>query len=158
MSGHLDVFTPDAPKDVLKRLRLYRYRQCPPSSHIAARRPRRGATPTSLGDLRGYCDCDLDLFGLGFLAQRQPDRQYAALVLSVDLASVDRGRERERPRERAITALDAMEMLLRDFRVELLLATQRERVLFNRQLDLLFLHVGQFGLQHQLVLAVAVNV
>ena len=66
---------------------------------VACRRPssEAGSDPASLGDLRGYCDCDLDLFGLGFLAQRQPDRQHTGLVLSVDPASVDRRRERERP-------------------------------------------------------------
>ena len=82
-------------------------------------------------DLRGYCD--FDLVELGFLAQRQSDRQHAGLVLGADLASVDRRRQRERPRERAISALDATELLLRDFRVELPLATQRECVVFNRQ-------------------------
>src|SRR6476620_9931472 len=45
MSGHLGGFTLDAPKEVLKRLRLYRYRQCSPSSHVVVRRQRRGATP-----------------------------------------------------------------------------------------------------------------
>ena len=99
MSGHLDVFTLDAPKDVLKRLRLYRFRQCSPSSLVVVRRRRRGSDPTSLGELRGYCDCDLDLFGLGFLAQREADRQHPGLVLGVDLAWVDRRRERERPHE-----------------------------------------------------------
>jgi hypothetical protein len=67
MSGHLDVFTLDAPKDVLKRLRLYRYRQCSLSSLSSSEA---GSDPTSLGDLRGYCDRDLDLFGLDVLAQR----------------------------------------------------------------------------------------
>src|SRR5678815_2015693 len=158
MSGHLDVFTLDAPKDVLKRLRLYRYRQRFP--FVACRRPssEAGSDPASLGDLRGYCDCDLDLFGLGFLAQRQADRQHTGLVLGVDLAWVDRRRERERPHERAVTALDAMEVLLRDCRVELLLATQRECVVFNRHLELILLHVGELSLQHELMLAVAVNV
>src|SRR5207245_726741 len=72
--------------------------------------------------------------------------------------SVDRRRQRERPRERAITALDPMELFLRDFPVELPLATQRERVVFDRQLEFFLFHVGQLGLQHELVLAVAVNV
>src|SRR5437867_12555877 len=57
-----------------------------------------------------------------------------------------------------MTPLDAMELVLGAFRVELPLAPQRERVVFNRQLDLLLLHVGQLGLEDQLVLAVAVNV
>src|SRR6202023_357177 len=70
----------------------------------------------------------------------------------------DRRRQRERSRERAITALDAMELLSRDFRVDLLLATERKRVAFNRHFDLLFPDVRQLGLQYQLVLAVAVNV
>src|SRR5436190_7588097 len=113
--------------------------------------PRLTAVP-----LRRYLD--LDLLGLGFLTQRQPDGQHARLVLGADLASVDRRRQRERPRERAVTALDAMKLLLRDFRVELPLATERERVVFKGQVDLLFLHVGQLGPQHQLVLAVGVNV
>src|SRR5687767_9587065 len=120
----------------------------------------RGGEPPRLAAsaLRGYCDGDLDLLGLGFLAHRQPDRQHAGLVLGADLASVDRRRQRERPRERAITALDAMEVLLRDFRVELLLATQRERVVFDRDLELFLFQVGQLSLQHEFMLAVAVNV
>ena len=94
--------------------------------------PEAGSHPASLQvPYAGYCDGDLDLLGFGFLAHRQSDRQHAGLVLGADLASVDRRRQRERPRERAITALDAMEVLLRDFRVELPRATQRERVVFN---------------------------
>jgi hypothetical protein len=46
----------------------------------------------SAGDLRRYCD--FDPIGLGFLTQRQPDRQHTGLVLGGDLAGVDRGRER----------------------------------------------------------------
>jgi hypothetical protein len=38
-------------------------------------------------NLRG--DLDLDLLGPGFLAQRQQDRQQAALVLGADLPGVD---------------------------------------------------------------------
>src|SRR4029079_19316564 len=102
-------------------------------------------------------DCDFDSIGLGILPPRQPDRQYTSLVFGADLAGIDLGRQCERPRERAITAFDAMERLLRDFRVELLFATQRQRVVFNRQLDLLFLHVRQLRLQDQVV-PVAVNV
>ena len=92
--------------------------------------------PPLRSDLRRYCDCDP--IGLGFLTQRQPDGQHTGLVLSADFGSVDRRRQRERPRERAITALDAMKQLLGDFRVELLFAAQRERVVFDCQLDLLF--------------------
>src|SRR5206468_677776 len=43
-------------------------------------------------------------------------------------------------------------------RVELLLAPERERVVFNGQVDLILFHVGQLGFQHELVLAIAVNV
>src|SRR5206468_330678 len=60
--------------------------------------------------------------------------------------------------ERSYGSFDAMELLLRDFRVELPLATQREGVVLDRQVDLLLLHVGQLRLQHELVLTVAVNV
>jgi hypothetical protein len=65
-------------------------------------------------------------------AQPQPDRQHPGLVFRADLAPVDRRRRRERPPERAMTALDAMALLSRDFRVELPFATERKRVAFNR--------------------------
>src|SRR5688572_24396629 len=51
-----------------------------------------------------------------------------------------------------------MELLTADFGIELLLATERQRVVFNRELDLLLFHVWQLSLQHQLVLAVAIDV
>src|SRR2546427_12024089 len=51
-----------------------------------------------------------------------------------------------------------MKMLLRDLCVDLLLATQRERVVFDRHLELIRLHVGQLRLQHELMLAVAENI
>ena len=47
--------------------------------------------PRLCSALRG--DLDLDLLGLGFLTQRQPDRQHAGLVLGADLASIDRRRQ-----------------------------------------------------------------
>src|SRR4029079_17580423 len=62
------------------------------------------------------------------------------------------------PCELAADARDAMEVLLRDFGVELLLATQRDCVVFNRHFELILPHVGEFSLQYELMLAVAVNV
>src|SRR2546426_6521250 len=97
-----------------------------PNLRPPAQKGRGSSTPPRCSDLRGYLD--LDLLGLGFLTPRHPDRQHAGLILGADLASVDRRRQCERPRERAITALDPMELFLRDFPVELPLATQRERV------------------------------
>src|SRR5687768_8104433 len=90
-------------------------------------------------DLRG--DVDLDVRWLGFLTQRQPDRQDAGVVLGGYLAGIDRRWQRERPGERAKTALDAMKLLLRDIRVELPLAPDRERVAFNGHLDLVLFHI-----------------
>ena len=84
---------------------------------------------------------DLNLLGLGVLAQRQDHGQHAGFVLGLDLLRVDCRRQRERSSERAIASLNAMELLMVDCVVELLLATQSERVFFNRQVDLLFLHV-----------------
>src|SRR5204863_2876714 len=91
-------------------------------------RPWPSLSPASPGDSGG--DLDLDLLRLGFLTQRQPHRQHAGLVLGADLASVDGRRQRERPRERAITSLDALELLLRDFHVVLPIAEQHESVVF----------------------------
>src|SRR6476620_11109841 len=67
-------------------------------------------------------DLDLDLAGLGFLAQRQPQRQHAVLVFGGHLGRVDRPWQRKRPAERAVTPLHAMEMLFLDLAGQFLLA------------------------------------
>jgi hypothetical protein len=91
----------------------------------STRRKKAGRRPRHAVALRRYLD--FDLLGLGLLTQRESDRENAGLVLRVDLTRVDRPPQRERPRERAITPLDAMELLLRDFRVELSFAAQRKQ-------------------------------
>ena len=57
-------------------------------------------------------DLDLDRPGLGLLAQREPDGQNAVLVVGRDLVRVNGLGQRERPAERAIPTLDAMELRL----------------------------------------------
>ena len=54
---------------------------------------------------------DLDQVGLRRLDLRQRDRQQAVLVRRLDLLRGDRGRQRERPLERAVGALIAMHLL-----------------------------------------------
>ena len=87
------------------------------------------STPPHATTLRG--DLDLDLLGLDFLAQRQPHGKHAGLVLGADLAASPSAAAR-RAGERAIAALNAMELFLVDFRVELPLTTQRKRIVFDR--------------------------
>src|SRR5437764_11916439 len=86
--------------------------------------------PPSLGALRGHVD--LDLTGLHFLTQRQPNRQHAVLVLGGDFPRVDRLRKRERAGERPVATLDPMELLLLRVGRDLLLALDGEHAVIDR--------------------------
>src|SRR5918993_5412486 len=86
---------------------------------------------------------NVNLTWLGFFAHRQLHRQHAVLVLGADAAAVDRRRQRERPHEAAIGALDAVEVLLLDLVIQLALAANRERVVLDGDVDVFTLHVGQ---------------
>ena len=99
--------------------------------------------------LRGYCD--LDLLGLGFLTQRQPDRQHAGLVSAVTLpASTVGGSANVRANEPKLRSMRwncSSEISVSSF-----LSPRSVSVLSSTvSSNLLFLHVGQLGLQHQLV-------
>ena len=62
---------------------------------------------------RDLCgDLNLDVLGLGSLAQRQPDRQQATLALGAGLGGVDCWRQRERPREPTKASLDTMNLVI----------------------------------------------
>src|SRR5688572_11019827 len=99
-------------------------------------------------------DFDVDRARLRFLAERQRHGEHAVLVFGRDARRVNRRRQRERPAERAIRTLDAMELLLLDVILELALAFQRQRAVLEHHLDVLALHVRQFRLEHELLLAV----
>ena len=80
------------------------------------------------------------------------------LYSAATLAGVDRLRQRERPAERAVAPLDAVELLFLHLARELLLALDGQRAVLDGDVDVLARHVGQLGLQHELVLAVLVDV
>src|SRR3954468_17832782 len=57
-------------------------------------------------------DVDLDRPWLGFLTQRQPDRENAVLVLGAHPVGIDSRWKRERTSERAVTPLHMVELFL----------------------------------------------
>src|SRR5262245_26873892 len=78
---------------------------------------------------------DADLLRLGLLPARQTDRQHAVLVRSRDLCGVHTVGQRERARECADVALDALILLALHADVVLALTLQREHVVLERHAD-----------------------
>jgi hypothetical protein len=84
--------------------------------------------------------------------------QHAVPVVGGDAARVDRRRQRETAAERAVATFDAVELLLLHLASELLFALDSQRALVDRDVDVLAGHVGQFGLQHQFMIAVLIDI
>src|SRR5262249_62083916 len=81
----------------------------PPSSH-AARRVR--LLPAGLAlDRRLRADADLDAARLGLLGLRHVDLEHAVLVVGVDRVLRNALRQADRPNERPVPALEAVEAL-----------------------------------------------
>src|SRR3972149_11023423 len=100
---------------------------------------------------------DLHLFGLGLFALGQVHGQDALLVVGADGFYIDGVRQRKRPGERAVGALDPEVILLVHTLLELAFATDGQCVVFQSNVDVLFLDARQVHLGNQLVLAL-VNV
>jgi hypothetical protein len=110
------------------------------------------------GRSAGRRAADRDLLRLGFLALRQPDRQHAVLVARADPRGIDRGRQRERARERTVVPLHPLVAVLARLVVDLPLAREREDVVLEGDVDVLALHVRQLRLQHDFVFGRLVNI
>src|SRR4051812_17977728 len=119
--------------------------------------PRRTSTYPSRRRKSGR-DFNLDRPRLGLVAQRQPDGQDAVLVLGGDAVRIDRLWQRERPGKRAVPPLDVMELLLFRLVRHLLLALDGQHEVLDVDVDVLARHVGELGVQHQLVIAGLVDI
>src|SRR5262249_48544136 len=98
-------------------------------------------------------DVHLDRPRFGFLAQREPHGEDAVLVLGRDPAGVDGLRQRERAAERAVAPPDVVVLLFLHVVRDLLLTLDGEDEVLDVDLDLVALHVGELGFQHELVVA-----
>src|SRR5438876_7408250 len=106
--------------------------------------------------LRG--DLNLDLPRLGFLAQREPYGQHAVPVLGPDLRGVHGRWQREGAAEPAVLPLDAVELLFFHVAGRLLLARDRQGAVVNSDVDVFSRRVRQLRFEHELVIAIMVDV
>src|ERR1051325_848358 len=116
--------------------------------------------PPGLPDLRGLPghlslrgDVDLDRPRLCLLTKRELHGEDAVLVLGRDLVRVDGLRQRERAAERTVAPLDVVVLLVLHFGRRFLLAVDRQHEVLDVDLDVVAIHIGQFGFQHELVFA-----
>src|SRR5262249_53329140 len=114
------------------------------------------APPAFLLWLRG--DVDLDRPRFRFLTQRQPHGEDAVLVLGRHTARIDGLRQRERPAEGAVAPLNVVILLFLHLVRQLFLALDRQHEVLDGDVDVLARHVGQLGLQHELVIARLKNI
>src|SRR5579864_147002 len=94
----------------------------------------------------------LDLLGLGFRLLSQPDLQHAPVILSVYLSRIYRTGQRERPGEATVLPLDATEVLLFLFLLDLALAMDGEGIVLDADVDVFFVDARDFKLQSNVVL------
>src|SRR6266576_2580960 len=109
---------------------------------IDGRRPM--SPPVSSNDkLRGFAltlcfeglvaaNVNLDLLGFGFRLLGESDLQYPLVIVGVHLTRIHRARQRERPSEAAILPLNATEILLFLFLLDLALAMDGAGVALDR--------------------------
>src|SRR5581483_7455153 len=100
---------------------------------------------------------DLDLLRFGFCLLGHRDLQYALVIVCLYRLRINRGRQRERTYEAAITALYAMEVLLFLFLFQLPLAANGQRVVLQADINVLLFNARDFQLERQVVL-IFVNV
>src|SRR5688500_6741282 len=100
----------------------------------------------------GALAADLDASGLDLRALQEHDAEHAVLVLGGRPFGRDGLRQRERARESPVGALDAVVVVRLVALLEAALAAQRQHVILDRQLEVLPVHAGQLGFEHDLVL------
>src|SRR2546429_1562079 len=95
---------------------------------------------------------NLDLLRLGFDFFGEPDLQHALVIVGTHLRRIYRAGERERPREAAILPLNATEVLLFLFLLDLALAMDGQGVALDADINVLFVDARNFKLQSNGVL------
>src|SRR3974390_97721 len=100
---------------------------------------------------------DFDLLRLGFLSLLNAQRQYAVAVIGFDRFAVHGVRQREAACKRTIRALHAQIVFFVHLLLELALTTNRQDVVLDTNVELLWLDLRDVRLHHQFVLGL-VNV
>src|SRR5882762_1385101 len=97
-------------------------------------------------------DADLDLLRFRLLTLRHMQCQDPIAILGANVLGVDRVRQGEAPRERAIRTFNSEVIVLVDVLLELPLSTDGQRIVFDANVNVLLLKIRQVGLYHQFVL------
>src|SRR5215472_2532610 len=105
---------------------------------------------------RGAC-ANLDLLRLGFSALAELQLKNAVVVGGADLVGVDGIRQREGTRERAVAALNAMEILFLFFLIPFALAANGQQVVFDFDVQIIRVDTRHFRADEHAV-PVLVNV
>src|SRR5580765_6267036 len=93
-------------------------------------------------------DLHLDVARLGLVGLGHVDLEHAVSVRRLHLVGADRQAERERPLERTVGALGAVQRAFRRLLLALALAAQRERVVVDRDLHVLRAHARKVRAEH----------
>jgi len=94
----------------------------------------------------------LDLLGLGFRLFGEFDLQQALIIVAAHLPRIYRTGERERAGEASVLPLDATEVLLFLFLLDLALAMDGEGIALDADINVFFVDAGDFKLQRDVVL------
>src|SRR5579859_1605682 len=104
------------------------------------------------GNSRGLVHADLDLFGFEFFALGQRDVQYPVFKRSIYLLRVHPGGKSESPGKFPIAALDPVEVVLLFLVLEFALPRDGQKVVFERNVEVFFLHARYLRLQGDVML------
>src|SRR5947209_10370872 len=96
--------------------------------------------------------CNLYATGFDLFTLWQRNAQHAVAVLGYGAFGVDRLRQRERARERAVRALYAVVVVRIVLFLESALAAQRDDVVLYAQIKVFSFHARQLGFEHNLIL------
>src|SRR5262245_39435759 len=106
-----------------------------------------GGLPLSALDRLRSANADLDLLRLSFRAFCQLYLENTVLIAGVDVLRIHGVGQREGARKGAVTPLDAMEVLLLLFFLEVALAANGQRAVLQLDVDVLLVDTGDFQLQ-----------
>jgi hypothetical protein len=85
---------------------------------------------------------DLDLLGFGFGLLGEVDLQHALVIVGTDLPRIDGTGQRERAGEGSVLPLDATEVLLLLFLLDLTFAMDGERVVLDADINVFLVMPG----------------
>src|SRR5215831_18222468 len=106
-------------------------------------------TPIQTGS-RPLLDFHFDCLGPGFLAFLDDDPQYSLIELRCKGLQFKRRRQSESPGELSVAALHSVIVLFLDILLELALTADCEDVALDQDMDVFFVHFGQFQLDDHL--------